>query len=54
MILHPAIENLIKSVNDDKEFTTERGLKLCASLPKEERAYLQPMVKKRYIKRRVE
>jgi hypothetical protein len=46
MILHPAIENLIKSVNDDKEFTTERGLKLCASLPKEERAYLQPMVKK--------
>jgi hypothetical protein len=27
MILHPAIENLIKSVNDDKEFTTERGLK---------------------------
>jgi hypothetical protein len=38
MILHPAIENLIKSVNDDKEFTTE-SLKLCASLPKEEKQH---------------
>jgi hypothetical protein len=45
MALHPAIQNLIKQVNDDKEFTTERGLKLCSSLPKEERAYFEPKVK---------
>lgn len=40
MILHPAIENLIKLVNDDsKVFSKENIKKWCSSLPKEEKDF---------------
>ena len=46
MSLHPAVENLIKFVNDDKkEFTKDNLNKLCTSLPKDERDFFQPKFK---------
>ena len=46
MTLHPAIENLIKLVNDDsKEFSKENMTKWCSSLPKEEKEFFTKKVK---------
>lgn len=46
MTLHPAIENLIKLVNDDtKEFSKENLKKWCSSLPKEEKEFFTKKIK---------
>ena len=49
MTLHPAIENLIKLVNDDsKEFSKENMTKWCSSLPKEEKDFFTKKLRKRF------
>ena len=45
MILHPAIELLIKSVNSDKPYTKENLTKWCSSLPKEEKDFFTAKIK---------
>lgn len=46
MTLHPALESLIKFVNDDnKKHTKENLTKLCSSLPKEEKEFFLPKIK---------
>jgi hypothetical protein len=46
MNLHPAVENLIKFVNDEKKECSKENLnKWCAGLPKEEREFFLPKVK---------
>lgn len=48
MTLHPAIENLIKLVNDDsKEFSKENMTKWCSSLPKEEKEFFTKKFKEK-------
>ena len=50
MILHPAIELLIKSVNSDKPYTKENLTKWCSSLPKEEKDYFTTKIKENVSK----
>lgn len=46
MTLHPALESLIKFVNDDnKKHSKENLTKLCSSLPKEEKEFFLPKIK---------
>ena len=45
MLLHPAIELLIKSVNSDKPYTKENLTKWCSSLPKEEKDFFTAKIK---------
>ena len=46
MSLHPAIENLIKLVNNEKNECSKENLnKWCAGLPKDERDFFLPKVK---------
>lgn len=46
MLLHPALENLIKFVNDDKKpYTKENLSKWCSALPKEDREFFMPIIK---------
>lgn len=46
MTLHPAVENLIKFVNDDNKTHSKENLaKLCSSLPKEEKEFFLPKIK---------
>ena len=46
MTLHPAVENLIKFVNDDNKTHSKENLtKLCSSLPKEEKDFFLPKIK---------
>lgn len=45
MLLHPALENLIKSVNSDKAYNKENLTKWCSSLPKEEKDFFTVKIK---------
>jgi len=45
MLLHPALENLIKSVNSDKTYNKENLTKWCSSLPKEEKDFFTAKIK---------
>ena len=50
MILHPAIELLIKAVNSDKPYNKENLTKWCSSLPKEEKDYFTTKIKENVSK----
>lgn len=45
MLLHPALENLIKSVNSDKTYNKENLTKWCSALPKEEKDFFTAKIK---------